>query len=212
MTDHVFTETDAGLAFVGNFAALYAEQDDPWEQSGATGDMADYYAYSRNMLIEALWRHGAGPQGLEIGCGHGHLTEMLNEAVGPVMGLDISATAVRQATALHPGIRFVQGDVTADDFNACRFGYVIWAQILWYVLHRIDVAIDNTLRAIEPGGLFVVSQAFLREQRYGKDIADGFDGALRLFLSRPGLQLIEARYDVTGRYVHRDGLMVFRRC
>lgn len=212
MTGHVFTETGEGLAFVGDFAALYSSDPDPWDQSAKAGEMADYYAYSRHVLVESLWRHQAGPRGLEIGCGHGHLTDELNRRVAPTFGIDISEEAVAKASTLHPRHKFVQGDVTADEFKAEPADFVIWAQCLWYVLHRVDVAIFNTLRCLPSGGLFVVSQAFLREQRYGRDVCDGFHGAVRLFLDRGhDLHLVDARYDHSRRLVHHDGLLIFRR-
>lgn len=211
MTNHVFRETDAGLSFVGDFGSLYSQEADPWGQSATSGEMGEYYRHSRDVLVRALHRHGQHHI-LEVGCGHGHLTKQLNENVGPTSGMDISTEALATARRLHPGIEFIRGDITDEAFRSRQWGCVVWAQILWYVLHRIDTALANTLRSIPPGGMFVVSQAFLRsEQKYGKDIADGFYGALAMLSKRDGLQLIESRYDDTNRFVHNDGLMIFRK-
>lgn len=213
MNAHVFSEQAGKLRFVGDFEALYASESDPWGQSG-NGPMAGYYEASRKTLLDVLRRLAFG-NGLEIGCGHGHLTEQLQTGLysSRVTGMDISAAAVRHARVLHPGVRFLQADIADKEFAAAgQFGFVLWAQILWYVLERADVAIRNTISCIEPGGLFVISQAFLDEQRYGREIADGFAGVLKLmgkYADR--LTLIEARYDDSERFQHHDGLLVFRR-
>lgn len=211
MSKRVFAERNGRLEFVGDFDGLYAENPDPWGQSGEDGAMGLYYRESRSRLLGALMRHRPG-NGLEVGCGHGHLTEILQSSLMvPVVGMDISDRAIRRAEALRTGVVFVTGDISSEKFLAPgRFGFVVWAQVLWYLLERIDTAIDNTLAMVEPGGLFVVSQAFLRDQQYGREVADGFDGALARFLSR-GLHLIEARHDDADQLCHRDGLMIFRK-
>lgn len=211
--DGVFHETiDGKLRLVGDWQMVYRQNDDPWDQSGRSGPMAPYYSASRIRLVEALERLGPFIGGMEIGCGHGYLTRMLANALCPIAGIDISEAAVAQARALHPDMIFAQGDITADGFDAGPYDFVILAQCLWYVLHRFDATLANCLNALPIGGLLVVSQAFLHgEQRYGADIAKGFTGALRLFLDSERLQLIHANLDDSGRHVHRDGLMIFRK-
>jgi trans-aconitate methyltransferase len=174
--------------------------------------MAHYYAESRVRLIEALNHLGCFGSGIEIGCGHGHLTRMLSNALCPVVGIDVSKDAIERARVLHPHVAFDEGDITAEDFKAGPRQFIVLAQCLWYLLHRFDVVLANCLNSIPIGGLLVVSQAFLvGEQRYGAEIADGFTGALRLFIASDRLQLIHANYDDGGRLVHRDGLMIFRK-
>ncbi len=208
----VFAETDGKLQLVGDWQKVYAENPDPWDQAGLTGEMAHYYAESRVRLIEALNEIGCFGSGIEIGCGHGHLTRMLSNALCPVVGIDVSKEAIERARVLHPNVTFEQGDITADDFTAGPAQFILLAQCLWYLLHRFDVVLANCLNSIPVGGLLVVSQAFLEgEQRYGAEIADGFTGAMKLFLASDRLQLIHASYDDSGRLVHRDGLMIFRK-
>jgi SAM-dependent methyltransferase len=218
VSDRVFREGERGLEFVGDFDGLYESESDPWEQSGqGGGPMAAYYKYSRSVLVDALDRHQV-VNAIEIGCGHGHLTALLERSLsGRVLGIDVSAEAVRRASGLHPACSFTVGDITSPGFDVWSrrpFACVIWGQILWYVLHNVAVAVDNSLASINRGGLFVISQAFLRgEQRYGRDIADGFDGTLRLFGERFGdrLRLVEALYLDADRLAHCDGLLIFRK-
>lgn len=223
MSEHIFREIgDAGegLEFVGHFDALYEEETDPWGQSGRSGVLASYYEESRRRVCDALNRHRNGYRGggLEIGCGHGYTLPGLQKAFGGHWsGLDISPTAIAGARALHPSFTFYAGDIGGElpfpPSSVGKYDAVILSQLLWYILDRFDVAVGNALRLCAPGGLLVVTQAFLRgPQRYGAEIADGFHGALSLFQARfPGLQLIEAHYDDTTRHAHHDGLLVFRK-
>lgn len=211
MNPHVFAEDTGKLRFVGDFEALYQNDSDPWFQSAESGAMAEYYAFSRHRLAETLRHYRAG-RGLEVGCGHGYLTAYLQKSLCVTMtGMDVSQAAIEKAQELHRN-RYLVRDIIAPDFGPPgQFGFVLWGQVFWYVLHEINRAVLNTLRCIEPGGLFVISQAFLAQQRYGTEIADGFEGAVDLFRSYDDrLRLIEARYDDSERYVHRDGLLIFR--
>jgi SAM-dependent methyltransferase len=215
----VFREAPGGrLEFVGNFDGLYARDLDPWGQSGTAGDMASYYRYSRQRLCEAVQRHAYGyGERLEVGCGLGHVLPLLAEAdpEGEWLGLDISQQAIQRARWQHPEYRFMAGDIAGDlpaRVGVSRFEVVILNQVLWYILERMDRAVRNCRRILKPGGVLIVSQAFLKgRQRYGAEIAEGFHGALRLFLERyPDLRLIEASYDDSDEFCHNDGLLVFR--
>lgn len=215
----VFREAPEGrLEFVGDFDGLYAQDLDPWGQSGTSGDMARYYRNARQRLSMAVQRHAYGyGERLEVGCGLGHVLPLLAEADpdGAWLGLDISQEAISRARWLHPEHRFLVGDIAGDlptRVGVARYDVVVLNQVLWYILERMDRAVRNCRRILLPGGLLIVSQAFLKgPQRYGAEIADGFHGALRLFLERyPDLRLIEASYDDSDEYCHNDGVLVFR--
>lgn len=221
MTDGlVFREAPEGrLEFVGDFDGLYAQDLDPWGQSGtAGGDMARYYRNARHRLCQAVQRHVfSRGERLEVGCGLGHVLPMLADADpdGEWAGLDISQEAISRARWLHPEHLFLIGDIAGDlpaRVGFSRYEAVILNQVLWYILERMDRAVVNCRRILKPGGVLIVSQAFLKgRQRYGAEIADGFHGALRLFLERyPDLRLIEASYDDSDEFCHNDGLLVFR--
>jgi SAM-dependent methyltransferase len=219
VSDYVFRPlADGGLDFIGDFDGLYVNTPDPWQQSGADGPRASYYEFSRNRLALALAEHLPG-QGfrLEVGCGHGHSMRALEELAGGCWhGLDISRAAISQAKALYPQFGFYAGDIASRDcftpHYVGKYDAVVLSQLLWYVLKDLDAVICNALRFVRPGGLLVVSQAFLREpQLYGGETVNGFKGALLAFLRQPGIELIEARYDDTGTHAHHDGLLIFRK-
>jgi SAM-dependent methyltransferase len=215
MSEHVFTETDGGLKFVGDFDALYREEDDPWGQSATDGQTMEYYFSSRSTLHQSLRSHF--PFGkyyaLEVGCGHGHAVNYFD---GNWTGMDISPTAINKARELYKIRDFFVGDIREKtcmpEDHAGFYNVVLLSQMLWYILERIDDAVSNALSLCAADGLLIVSQAFLKdEQRYGVDIANGFPGALHLFSTRfPSLELVEARFD-TSTHSHNDGLMIFRK-
>lgn len=223
-------DADGALRFVGNFDGLYRERADPWGQSGDESDeRAKYYSLSRRHLLKTLRPHVSNMSdfsGLEVGCGHGHVVHLLScipktDNAGKLIlpcweGMDVSSVAVQRAAELYPQHNFFVGDLTkGGTLHRCeQYNVVVLGQVWWYLLHNLYEALDNCVKMICPGGLLVVSQAFLENQRYGAVVANGFDGALEVFLRLPWhrrLRLLEAHYDdqLPGQY--RDGLIVLRK-
>jgi SAM-dependent methyltransferase len=211
----VFAEQPGTLdpTFVGDFDAKYQAEIDPWEQSGSTGERADYYTYSRAKLISRIAaRLKPGAKGLEIGCGYGYVSAILAKNY-EMTGMDVSETALQRAERLNPGVRYLRYDVT-EPYTIDDVGYqhfVLLGQIWWYILHEFNTAMRNCYDYLAPNGLLIISQAFLKDQRYAKDIADGFDGALRLLMALRNFRLVEAHYDDTGMLCYHDGLIIMRK-
>lgn len=235
MTVFVEQEGTRELKFIGDFDKLYREDEDPWEQSGrANHPMTDYYNFSRGNICRALidkvseWGpfrfpgqgRGVGPRALEVGCGHGGALSYFQHNL-PWLdweGADISAVAIEQAKRMPYYIKGTPlhvwdvSDGSAYVSPTPLYKVVVLNQMFWYILSRFDSAMSNCYTLLQEGGLLVISHAFLRgEQRYGKEIADGFPGALDL-LSRykDKFRIIHAQYDDTGKYVHNDGLIILR--
>ncbi len=215
----IFQERDNGsLQFVGDFERLYETDEDPWGQSG-NGNRAPYYRWSRQHLASRLNNYlGARVEGLEIGCGHGHVVGLLaEECGGRWFGMDISKAALQRATEMHPRLYFVHGDIAGSTpVITSHFNVVIWSQMLWYVadpLEKLQQAMRNSLRVLEPGGLFVIHQAFLLpgEQHYALETVNGFHGALKMFMGYDELELLEARYRPDALAGLHDGLIIFRK-
>lgn len=103
--DFVFSKDTAGnLGFVGDFETLYQTEEDPWDQSAGDSDMATYYAHSRKRLLATLSGLAAASV-VEVGCGFGIVTEEIRglPSVERTVGMDISPTAIRKASAKNPG-------------------------------------------------------------------------------------------------------------
>jgi len=217
--DFVFRENgDGQLEFVGDFEGLYRDVPDPWDQSAQQGQMASYYHYSRTKIADALLQQGVrNAIGLEVGCGLGYaLTEISKSMVTTAWeGIDKSAEAVKRARVLHPHLTFHHDDIVAPTRVPNNYYDIIALnQILWYVLEDLDLVFSNCYRLLVPGGLLLISQAFLRQQRYGLDQIDGFNGLLRFVLGwccQDRFQVVDARYNASQKYIHHDGLLLLRK-
>ncbi|MET0695484.1 MAG: DUF480 domain-containing protein [Propionibacteriaceae bacterium] len=76
--------------------------------TAALADELDGKSFDRWLLARLASEVGGG-QGLDVGCGPGHVAGFL-AAYGAVMtGLDLSANMIAQARALEPDVQFVQG-------------------------------------------------------------------------------------------------------
>lgn len=223
--EFVFKEDGRGkLQFVGDFEGLYQKYEDPWGQAAdQNSPMARYYCFSRSQLLGVIQRRtlsvpqGEFTRGLEVGCGLGYVSRLLTHMTRLQFdGTDVSDAAVRRAQELHPKLNFFEMDITrgsAVKGEWGRYDVVILCQVLWYVMHEMSTVLDNCHKLLPPGGLLIVSQAFLNTtQRYGSDIADGFDGAMKLLLKcERQFSLIEMRYEDRLGLCHNDGLFVLRR-
>lgn len=95
-----------------------------------------------------------GERILDVGCGTGHLTQLIAGAGAQVTGMDNSAEMVATARAAHPELRFVVADA-ADFFFDEPFDAVFSNAALHWV-HRAEEAVVCMSRALKPGGRFVV--------------------------------------------------------
>jgi SAM-dependent methyltransferase len=218
LTDFVFRDRgDGSLEFVGDFDGLYLSETDPWGQSGADGRLSAYYDIARRRLVETLDHLvTTSSTGLEVGCGHGHVTDLLSEMLPHIVweGLDISPAAIETAKQKYQHINFYCGDFANHTFGPKHTDIVILNQMLWYVLHRIDDVVAHACKVLPEGGLLVVAQAYLAEpQRYGSDIINGFAGTVALFSERYSdfLELIDAQYEEIEGIGRNDGLLVYRK-
>jgi ubiquinone/menaquinone biosynthesis C-methylase UbiE len=97
---------------------------------------------------------------LDVGCGTGAITRGIAEAVGAagsVTGVDRDRGLIERARATHAGVtnlRFVEGDLTAVDFDG-QFDVVTAARTLQWVADP-PAAVRAMARAARPGGHVVV--------------------------------------------------------
>ena len=221
MYQEVFQEQEGQLKFVGDFDRLYSNHADPWGQSGEGNDpVSEYYRASRCRLINLL-RHEMTQwsyKGLEVGCGHGHVTDMLSRAMPASrwMGLDISRVAIEQARMRYPRLPFAAGSICVPylpQFLSPHWcDVIVLNQCLWYVIDNMSKAVDNCVMLLKPNGLLIISQAFLREnQRYATDIANGFFGTQDMLRQRfQQFRLTAMNYADDPKHAHIDGLFAMR--
>jgi SAM-dependent methyltransferase len=217
-TELIFKEdTDGKLQFVGDFDGLYAIDMNPWEQS-ADSDLNynKYYDFSRARLAEAIKNIENKKTILEVGCGKGFALNLLADNLpdSSLSGVDISSIAIEHARKKFPNHNYMVGDIGSSEFAAeQKYDIVIFNQILWYILENIETAVFNAHKLLRLGGHFLISQGYLKEQHYGLDIVDGFDGC-REFMEIHHKQLFsqtDSQFDHSGEFLLNDGLLSYQK-
>ena len=208
--NYVFRPKGDKLEFVGDFESLYKNEDDPWSQSGNDGEISHYYDHSRKRLANQLQQ--INPDSLlEVGCGLGYTTKIIQEFLPEcnIVGMDISATAIKKAVKLFPNLNFISGNISSINFSSnVKYEIVILNQLLWYILESLSHTFENCFSILNPNGKILISQAFLRTpQKYGKDICDGFEGLVS-YLNKQKFNITYSDLDNSNTFVHNDGLIV----
>ena len=154
---------------------------------------------------------------LEVGCGLGYVVDLIarNNQNLEVNGSDISKKAIQSAKKKFPQYNFFVNDITSDKKEIDKkFDIVIFNQILWYILEKLDRSFLNSHRILENNGYLIISQAFFKsEQNYGKDIVDGFFGLDSIMKSKYNnlFQLKSKTFENSGKYLHNDGIFLFKK-
>ena len=180
--NYIFRKDDNGeLLFQGDFEGYYQNNSDPWDQNSTDSDMSEYYKVSRLKLLKVIKGIISNQNILEIGCGLGLVTNMLDKELenSLVSGVDISSTAIHKAKAQYSNILFYEGDIADKQFKSEeQYDVVILNEMLWYVLEDIDLVINNIYEILNTNGCLIITMAFLNDQQYGKEIMNGYSGLL----------------------------------
>lgn len=172
--------------FIGNFEQLYRDFEDPWHQS------KDEHINNsrRNMALswcERLRDLNSVSRVIELGCGFGHLTSILQHRGFSAVGIDVSEEAIRKARIQHPGSVFVAGNV--EDFNLLKKfdpDIFIMAEITWYVLDHLEKLISEMIKFKEERDkpvylIHLLTTYSPGKQQYGRDKFTDLDGILSYF-------------------------------
>lgn len=210
MSDFVFREENGNIKYVGDFESLYLTDIDPWQQSSRSEtDMKKYYDFSRQNLIDVIITKKL-TNIIEIGCGLGYTTNFIHKKTKlEVDGLDISKTAIQKAMGKYPHLTFYEGNIINYKFKK-RYKTIIMMQCLWYVLHKFDATISNITNQIRTQDHILFSQAFLKKQKYGNDIIDGWRGLVKYFDDHKNYDLIYSKY-FQNDMIHNDGIVLVKK-
>ena len=99
-----------------------------------------------------------GERVLDLGCGTGHLTAEIADAVGPsgeVVGIDRSAEMVREARETYPDLSFQRAD--ARSFHAREPFDAVFSNAALHWISEMDQnrVLAGVADALDPGGRFV---------------------------------------------------------
>jgi SAM-dependent methyltransferase len=217
--DFVFrTEKNGSLSFVGDFEGYYKSNGDPWGQKGDDDRLREYYAFSRHNILKSIESvidsKAEDVDILEVGCGFGYVSSKLHKELSGnvnITGMDISPTAISKAKALFPSLEFIVGDIRSEYLNVGKkYDIVLMVEILWYILERLPQVFANIDVLLKDKGFLIFSNGFPREQKYGKEIIDGFDGLVRYVCTKHfgKYRIVKANLDYSGRFLFDDGLLV----
>lgn len=194
--EYVFVNTPTGMRFVGKFDELYRDIKDPWGQAED-----EYYLKRRFDLVTSL-RQLNPSSVLDVGCGLGHATQAIQILVAKdTVGVDISKVAVSRARKLFPDVKFEVCNI-AKSMPGRKFDVVVLNGILWYILRDLNKVIEKIEdELLLPSGYLVISQPFIKDQKYGINIINGYEGLIKFLNNHfAKYRLIKAEYnDIGGR-------------
>jgi len=171
--DFIFKESRDGIKFIGNFEEYYKHEPNPWNQNNIQ--------YSRNrkwMLLNYLKDIYPKPNNiLDVGCGLGHMVILLRELVAPTCGVDVSKTCIDEARKLFPLGEYEVCDIRKS-FPSGTFDIIVLNHILWYILPELDKIISKSIDHLTANGSLIIAHQFIKDQRFGKDIINGFHGLI----------------------------------
>jgi len=210
MNDFVFRKDNKKLKFVGDFESLYQSENDPWQQSSEEPtDMKEYYKFSRQNLINIILIKKLNNI-LEVGCGLGYTTNLIHETTQcQIDGLDISTTAVKKSSDEYNHLSFFNGDIVDYQFTK-KYSTIIISQCLWYILHDFDSTISNITSQLPKNGHILFSQAFLKKQKYGRNVIDGHQGLVKYFQDHNKYELVYYEYNQNDMVLN-DGIVLVRK-
>ncbi len=95
---------------------------------------------------------------IELGCGEGHLSNLVHRRGHEVVGVDLSEAKIRRARVLYPGIDFLANDIRNISLPRESFDTVILAEVLEHVPEDVGSEILRIgWELVRPGGRFIVS-------------------------------------------------------
>jgi 2-polyprenyl-3-methyl-5-hydroxy-6-metoxy-1,4-benzoquinol methylase len=158
------------------FESLYTTDPDPWRF--ATSDYErDKYAATLAALPDR--RFGSA---LEVGCSIGVLTQLLARRCDTLLALDVAETALAQARARCPGVRFERRAVP-DAWPPGCFDLIVFSEVLYYLdSAAIRTTAERAMSALLPGGSILMVH-FLG----GTDYPRTGDEAAAEFMAATGL-------------------------
>lgn len=114
-----------------------------------------FFLFSRRRAIKAL-DIKPNDRILDFACGTGMNIPLLlkNTAPGSIVGIDYSRSMLAVARRKYPGVKFIEGDIAAYDFDG-KFDRIICTYSLSMV-DEYEKAIFNAARILKEDGTFVI--------------------------------------------------------
>ncbi len=111
------------------------------------------YVFKLGEDVLSLLNSKPGETILDLGCGTGHLTNLISESGASVQGIDSSPKMIEQAKLKYPAIKFEVMDATNFAFET-KFDAVFSNAVLHWIPEKEKV-IDCVYNCLKQGGRFV---------------------------------------------------------
>jgi ubiquinone/menaquinone biosynthesis C-methylase UbiE len=145
-------------------------------------------------------------QVIDVGCGTGAITALLDKCGVEAFGVDLSSEMVAQARRLNPGLSFGVGSMTRLDVaDGSVGGICAWYSIIHVPDTHLAVVFGEFHRVLVPGGLVLLAFQVGDEPRVLTN-AFGHDVHLTFIRRQPqwvGNQLSDARFGVYAQMVRQ---------
>ena len=166
---------------IGEFDLMYRKFPDPW---GCGADSASI----QNDLLCTLLKRVADEVNtvLDVGCGLGALTGRIKAVLEPVRvcAIDISETAIEEASGMYPDIDFRVHNLLKDPFHRLphNLDIITMAEVCWYIIPDISRVLDGLYELLRLGGHLAIPQHFYHpdEQQYGNEVMTAPNDLIKL--------------------------------
>jgi 2-polyprenyl-3-methyl-5-hydroxy-6-metoxy-1,4-benzoquinol methylase len=135
-----------------------------WEDS----DVPEAHAYLMPVVLNSL-RDANARIVLDLGCGNGSCSALLQSKGFVVSGSDVSASGIALARRAHPTVNFFEHDVSNSlppNFRE-HFDAVVSLEVIEHLMRPRQV-VDRAYEGLRSGGIFIVSTPF---HGYWKNLA-----------------------------------------
>lgn len=202
--EYIFKNVKTNIKYVGDFEGLYKNVKDPW------GQLTDKYYKRRSYAIIDALKEIKPRSVLDVGCGLGQVTQLIHILIThDVCGVDISEEAVKRANKKFPEVNFGVLNILEDELPQ-RYDAIVLSGVLWYVLEDLDGVMEKMNNGLNYLGHLVMFQTFLKDQKYGKDIIDGYHGWIKYLDNLSGYRIINSAYCDTNER-RKDGIVVLQK-
>jgi SAM-dependent methyltransferase len=123
----------------------------------APGVREENYWFQRHVVAyEYVANLVRGKRVLDAGCGEGYGADLLAEAAGEVVGVDLEADVVHRARERYPRVTFDIANLVSLPYPDGSFDAVVSLQVIEH-LHTPQEFLSQAKAVLSPGGLLVIS-------------------------------------------------------
>ena len=160
---------------------IYLEDDDPWNQSNYGGVVKKEIII---FLTNFCNKHLNCKKGLEIGCGLGYYTNLININTNiNCLGSDNSTEAIRKASLKFNSSNFLYLDITDKNKLITKLKNIdvlIMLDVSWYILKYLKEFVD-ILKENFKGKYIIHSLVMYKKQNYGNNIFTNHNELIKFF-------------------------------